>query len=52
VINGIIAEMGSIFGKDMFTKKTGFRFSLDDTTITVICDVQSYAVEGIYCREG
>ena len=41
----IIAEMGPLFRKGMFTEKTSFRFSLDDTTITVTIDAQSYAVE-------
>ena len=45
MIDGIIAEMGSLFRKDMFTKKTSFRFFLDDTTITVLIDTQSYSVE-------
>lgn len=45
MIDAIIAEMGSLFRKGVFTGQTTFRFTLDDATITVTLDAESYAVE-------
>lgn len=45
MINEMIAEMGPLFRRGVFTKKTTFHFTLDDTTITVIIDAESYNVE-------
>ena len=45
MIDSITAEMGSLFRKGVFTKKTVFRFILDDETITVTLDADSCSVE-------
>jgi len=45
MLEAIIAEMGSLFRKGVFTEVTSFSFTLDGMAITVTIDAQSYAVE-------
>jgi hypothetical protein len=45
MIDEIIAEMGPIFRKGVFKKRTSFRFTVDNITRTVIIDAESYVVE-------
>jgi hypothetical protein len=41
----IIAEMGPLFRKGVFSKKTSFFFLVDDIAVTVTIDAESYSVE-------
>ena len=41
----IIAEMATLFRKGIFTQKTIFCFLVDDTSVTVSVDAESYSVE-------
>ena len=45
MIEAIIAEMESLFRKGVFSQRTSFYFSVDDTPITVTIDSDSYDVE-------
>ena len=45
MVDEIIEEMGSSFRKGVFTERSSFIFYLDDVTITVIIDADSYVVE-------
>ena len=44
MIDAIIAEMASQFRKGVFAERTSFLFNVDDVTMTVIVDAQSYSV--------
>jgi len=41
----IIAEMGSLFRKGTFSKRTSFRFYVDGVIVKVAIDAESYSVE-------
>jgi len=45
MIDAIIAEMETLFRKGVFTESASFLFFVDEVTITVIIDADSYAVE-------
>lgn len=45
LIEAIIEEMGPLFCRGVFTKRTTFRFTLESSAITVLIDAQSYQVE-------
>lgn len=45
MIDAIIAEMGPLFRKGVFSEETIFRFTLDGATITVTIGAESYAVD-------
>lgn len=45
MIEAIIAEMGSLFRKGVFTERTTFYFSVDGSSIAVVIDAERYAVE-------
>jgi hypothetical protein len=44
MVEEIIAEMPSLFRKGVFSKREIFSFTLDEITITVIIDAQSYTL--------
>ena len=44
MIDEIIAEMPTLFRKGVFTERNTFSFTLDDVTITVTIDAESYEV--------
>jgi hypothetical protein len=43
MIDAILAEMESLFRKGVFTERTSFYFSVDDTPITVIVGAETYS---------
>lgn len=45
MIESMISEMESAFRKGVFSKKTTFRFRLEDTTIAITVDGEGYQVE-------
>lgn len=45
MIEEMIAEMGTLFRKGVFSETTTFSFTLDGTTVTVTIDAESYRVE-------
>jgi hypothetical protein len=45
MIDEMIAEMGPLFRKGTFERKTTFRFTLNEATITVVIDAASYTVQ-------
>jgi len=45
MLEAIITDMESSFRKGVIQEKTSFRFTLDEVTITVVLDAQSYSVE-------
>ncbi|GFO55115.1 hypothetical protein GMSM_21220 [Geomonas sp. Red276] len=45
VVDDLINQMGSLFTKGVFTRKTVFRFSMDEETFTVTVDADCYSVE-------
>jgi len=45
MIEAIIAEMGSLFRKGVFSERTTFYFSVDGSSIAVVIDAESHAVE-------
>lgn len=45
MVDAIIAEMGPLFRKGVFDKKTSFRFSVDGETINVIVDAETCTVD-------
>ena len=44
-MDAIIAEMESLFRKGVFQKRTSFRFTVDDASMTVTIDPESFSVE-------
>jgi hypothetical protein len=45
MIEDIIADMGTTFRKGVFTEKTSFRFTVDDTVMSVVVEAESFTVE-------
>jgi hypothetical protein len=45
MVDKMISEMGPLYRKGVFTKRTSYRFTFGDTTITVIVEPESYSVE-------
>lgn len=45
MIDAIIAEMGTLFRKGIFAQKTTYRFLVDDVSITVTVDAESFSAE-------
>lgn len=45
MIETMISEMGTAFCKGVFGERKAFRFRLDEDTITVVVDSESYRVE-------
>lgn len=45
LIEAIIEEMGPLFCKGGFTTKSSFRFTLGETSITVVIDGDCYSAE-------
>lgn len=45
MIDAIILEMGTLFRKGMFSRKTTYRFLLEDVAITVTVDGESFSAE-------
>jgi hypothetical protein len=44
MVEAIIADMETLFRKGVFTQRTTFYFSVDETRITVTLDADSYSV--------
>lgn len=45
MIDEIFSEMGPLFRKGVFDKRTTYRFIVDNVTITVTIDSESFTVE-------
>ena len=45
LIEAIIGEMGPLFQKGVFAESTSFRFTLEEASVTLLIDADSYVVE-------